>query len=197
MPVLASELKYYLTVSGSGKEDGSAQPDPHDSLGGFRSNVEISSGALNNLFDDISSLEASLGNTDYRCICLKNTSAETLYNTRIYVYSEVDPNSDQTISIAIERPETAGAVTGDSQNVVDEDTAPTVNTTDHNGVGSGISDFALANTSGTAISVEQGAFSAHLEPGEIVFIWIKRVIDSEAQAQSNMAFTIRVAGDTN
>lgn len=197
MAVLASELKYYLTVNGSGKEDGSAQPYPNDSLGGFRSNVEISSGALNNLFDDISSLEASSGNTDYRCICLKNTSLETLYNVRFYVYSEVDPNADQTIHIAIERPETSGSIIGDSQTIIDESTSPTTNTTEHNGVGSGISEFLLANTAETAIPVSQGSFNGHLEPGEIVFIWIKRIIDSSAQAQSNMAFTIRVAGDTN
>ena len=78
MSVLQSDIKFYLTGAVS---DGAVQADPNASLGGYRSASEITSGALNNLFDNISSAEASAGDTNYRCICVKNDSLETLFNT--------------------------------------------------------------------------------------------------------------------
>lgn len=197
MSVQATDIKYYLTISGSGTTDGSSQPDTNESLGGYRSSNEISTGVLNNLFDDVNSAEASSGDTEYRCIAIKNTSGETLYNAKAYIYSETDPNSDQSIEIAVETPETASLTDGDSQTVADESTAPNANTTGHNGTGSGISAFSSPTTSETAIQVNQGDHDEDMDTNEIVFVWVKRTISASAEAQSNMSFTIRLTGDTN
>jgi len=193
MSVTANDLKLYLTGADS---DGGVQSDADASVGKYRSSSEITSGELNNLFDDVGSAEASAGDTEYRCFCIKNEAAETLYNVKVWLYSENDPNSDQAISYAVEVPETANLTNGDAQSVGDESSAPTVNTTDHNGVGSGISDWDAGTTKETGQGVDQGAHDAHLDTGELIFIWVKRVISSSSQAQSNMSFTIRLEGDT-
>lgn len=197
MSVQASDLKYYLTVSGSGIVDGDSQENANDSLGGYRSSSEISSGVLNNLFDDVNSAEASAGDTEYRCIAIKNHAEETLYNAKVYIYSETDPNNDQGIEIAVETPETDSLTDGDAQDVADESTAPTTDTTDHNGTGSGVSAFSSPTISDNAITVDQGAHDEDMDAGELIFVWIKRTISSDADAQSNMSFTIRITGDTN
>jgi len=193
MSVTANDIKFYLTGAGS---DGASQSDPNAALGAYRSSTEIVTATLDNLFDDVSSSEASSGDTEYRCFCIKNTAAETLYNIKIWIYSETDPNSDQQISFAVEVPETAHLTDGDAQSVVNESTAPTVNTTDHNGTGSGISNWSTATSKSTGLSTDYGAHDDDLDAGELCFVWIKRVIDASSQAQSNMAFTMRIEGDT-
>lgn len=194
MSVSTGDIKFYLTGAGS---DGGVQSDPNDSLGEYRSVSEITSGELDNLFDDVSSVEASSGDTEYRCFCIKNINgADTLSNVKIWIQSENDPNSDQVIQFAVEVPETANLTDGDAQSVVNESTPPTVNTTDHNGVGSGISDWSTAASEGTAVTVDIGAHDTDLGVGEVIFIWIKRIIDASSQAQSNMSFSMRIRGDT-
>ena len=194
MSVLQSDIKFYLTGAVS---DGAVQADPNASLGGYRSSSEITSGALNNLFDNISSAEASAGDTNYRCICVKNDSLETLFNIFAWIYAEIDPDNTNGFSFAIEVPETADLTDGDAQTVVNESTTPTVNTTDHNGVGSGISNWSSATTRETGLTPEQGSHDDDLDQGELVFIWIRRIVDASAPARTGISVTFRCQGDTN
>ena len=194
MSVTASDIKFYLTGAGS---DGGVQADPNASLGTYRSSSEITSGQLNNLFDNISSAEASAGDTNYRCICVKNESLETLYNILSWIYAETDPDATNHISFAIEMPATADLTDGTAQTIVDEDTSPTVNTTAEVGVGSGISDWSTATESASGVSPEQGDHDDDLDQGEIMFIWIRRVVDASAPARTGISVTMRVRGDTN
>ena len=194
MSVTANDIKFYLTGAGS---DGGSQASPNAALGSYRSSTEVVTATLDNLFDDVSSSEATTGSTEYRCFCIKNTASETLYNIKIWIYSETDPNSDQVIYFAVEVPETANLTNGDAQSIVNETTAPTsINTTNFNGTGSGISNWSTAAIKANGLSTAYGAHDDDLDAGEICFIWIKRVIDAGSQAQSNMAFTIRIEGDT-
>jgi len=194
MSVLQSDIKFYLTGAVS---DGAVQADPNASLGGYRSASEITSGQLNNLFDNISSAEASAGDTNYRCICVKNISLETLYNIFMWIYAEIDPDNTNGFSFAVELPATADLTDGSAQTVVNESTAPTVNTTDHNGVGSGISNWSSATESASAVSPEQGDHDDDLDQGEIMFIWLRRVVDASAPARTGISVAMRVRGDTN
>ena len=194
MSVLQSDIKFYLTGAVS---DGGVQADPDASLGGYRSSSEITSGQLNNLFDNISSAEASAGDTNYRCICVKNTALETLYNVLSWLYAEIDPDDTNHFSFAIEMPATADLTDGTAQTVVNETTAPTVNTTAEVGVGSGISDWSTATESASAVSPEQGDHDDDLDQSEIMFIWIRRVVDASAPARTGISVTMRVRGDTN
>ena len=194
MSVTASDIKFYLTGAVS---DGGVQTDPDLSLGGCRSASEITSGQLNNLFDNISSAEASAGDTNYRCICVKNTALETLYNILSWIYAETDPDATNHFSFAIEMPATADLTDGIAQLVVDEDSAPTVNTTAEVGVGSGISDWSNATESASGVSPAQGDHDDDLDQSEIMFIWIRRVVDASAPARTGISVTMRVRGDTN
>lgn len=194
MSVLSSDIKFYLTGAGS---DGGAQADPNLSLGGYRSSTEIVSAQINNLFDNISSQEANDGSTEYRCICVKNTSLETLYNVVAWLYAENDPDSIQQFAYAIEVPQTADLTDGDAQTIVNETTAPVVNTTNHNGTGSGISNWSTGVTKLTGLTPEQGAHDDDLDQSEIMFLWIRRVILAGAPARTGLSGTIRVEGDSN
>ena len=194
MSVQDTDIKFYLTGAVS---DGGVQTDPDLSLGGYRSASEIISGQLNNLFDNISSAEASAGDTNYRCVCVKNTALETLYNILSWIYAEIDPDATNHFSFAIEMPATADLTDGIAQLVADEDTAPTVDTTAEVGVGSGISDWSNATESASGVSPEQGDHDDDLDQGEIMFIWLRRVVDASAPARTGISFTMRCQGDTN
>jgi len=194
MSVASSDIKFYLTGASS---DGGVQADPNASLGKYRSSSEITSGQLNNLFDNISSAEASAGDTNYRCICVKNTALETLFNILSWFYAETDLDNTNHFSFAIEMPATADLTDGIAQVVVDENTAPTVNTTAEVGVGSGISDWSSSVDSSTAVSPAQGDHDDDLDQGEIMFIWLRRVVDASAPARTGISVTMRVRGDTN
>jgi len=94
-------------------------------------------------------------------------------------------------------PATADLTDGIGTLVANETTAPTVNTTDEVGVGSGISDWSTATESASAVSPEQGAHDDDLDQSEIMFIWLRRVVDASAPARTGISFTMRVRGDTN
>lgn len=196
MAILGTDLKKYLTGAAS---DGGVQADPNASLGNYRSSTEPTSGADNALFDDVAGDEALSGDTEYRCLCFKNTHGSlSLTTARVFVQAD-DANADTTYSIALERPSTAGAVTGAAQTVANESTAPTVNVTAHNGVGSGISNWVLstvANSYANGISAAQGAHGANLGVGEVIFVWVRRVIGASASAANAVSLTIRLQGDT-
>jgi len=193
MSVLGSELKFYLTGAES---DGGIQEDANASLGDYKSSSEITTDELNNLFDDVSSAEAESGDTEYRCFAIKNTSSDILYNARLFISAEYDPGENHTISIAVERPALANATDGNAQEVVDESSAPQVNVTGHNGAGSGVSGWSTASSYASGVEVDLGSHNINLAAGELIFVWVKRVIQSSATAQSNQSFTIQIKGDT-
>lgn len=194
MSILQSDIKFYLTGAES---DGGAQTDPNASLGGYRSSTEIISAQLNNLFDNVGSAESASGDTEYRCVCVKNTALETLYNILTWIQAEVDPDNTYTWSFAIEVPATADLTDGSAQTVVNESTSPSVNTTNHNGTGSGISNWSSATEASSGVSPAQGAHDDDLDQGEIMFIWMQRVVSAGAPARTGLSVTMRVRGDTN
>ena len=110
MPIIASEIKFYLS-------GGAANSDPNLSLGGAISSVE----ATTTLFDNVSSAEASAGHTDYRCVYVKNTNASlALQSAKVWLHANT-PSNDTTVTIAL-----AGeGVNGTAETVADELTAPT------------------------------------------------------------------------
>lgn len=196
MAILTTDLKKYLTGAAS---DGGAQANPALALGNFRSSTEPTSGADNALFDDVSGAEASAGHTDYRCLAFKNTHGSLSLTTAKVWVSTDDANASTTYSIAVERPATANLTNGAAQTVVSETTAPTVNTTAHNGTGSGISNWALstaANSYANGVSVAQGSAGADLAPGDIIYVWIRRVISAGASAANGISFVVRLTGDS-
>lgn len=188
MAIVAGDLKKYLTGASS---DGGAQTNPNSALGNYRSSTEITDNTDNNLFDDVSGSEASAGDTEYRCICLKNTHGTlSLQNAKVWV-STNEANASTTLSLALEVP-TGGDTNGYAQTIGTESTAPTVGS---GNVSAWYATSAL-NSYANGIAVNQGSHDVNLDAGEIVFVWIKRVISANAAAASGINFTIRLQGDT-
>ncbi|KAF0218799.1 MAG: hypothetical protein FD174_2582 [Geobacteraceae bacterium] len=190
MAIIASDLKKYFT-QGGGVSDGGAAGSAAVSLGGYRGTVEPTDNTDNNLFDDISGAEAAAGVTDYRCICLKNTHASlALQNAKVWIVTD-EANASTAISIAVEVP-TLNASTGNAQSVVNEATAPVVNV---GNVSNWVASSA-ANSYVNGIAVNINGHSADMAAGNIIFVWVKRVISASAAAASGINFTIRLQGDT-
>lgn len=92
---------------------GVANINPNNSLGGDPSSQPIITQTLNNLFDDISSVESSEGHEDYRCIYIFNDGDTTIWSFKVWLLSE----SESSIQLGIEnKNETQRIVIGSGVN---------------------------------------------------------------------------------
>jgi hypothetical protein len=158
-----------------------AQSDPAASLGGYRASSGISSGADNNLFDDVSGAEAAAGDVNYRCIAfLNNHGSLPLTATKVWISSDTG-NAEDDISFDVEAPsaETDGYV----QTIADEATAPT-----------GLGGWSEATSKATGVDCPLG--SNEVGAGEWFGIWIRRTISASAAAADAESVTISVEGET-
>jgi len=112
MAILTTDLKFYLS-------GGAAQADPNAALGGAKSSVAIVDDTLNNLFDDVTGAEHAVGDTNYRCIFVKNDSAESASNVKVYLESNTTAVDD---SVQIGKDLSIPSDTADT--IADEVTAP-------------------------------------------------------------------------
>lgn len=71
MSINAANLKYYYSGVAN-----SSNSDPAQSIGGVKSSVELSSTALNNLFDNVTGDEAISGYDEYRLLYFQNTDTD-------------------------------------------------------------------------------------------------------------------------
>ena len=85
-------MKLYLTNTSS---SGQAQSDPNASLGGYRSTTELSATSMKNLFDDVSVVEAVLGDTEYRMIDVYNDGTGTAYGVQLYMQTPTSSDSTE------------------------------------------------------------------------------------------------------
>ena len=183
MAVVQSDIKVYLTGAAS---DGGAQTDPDSSFGNYRSSTEVGAGD-NNLFDDITGSEASAGDTEYRCFCVKNTNgSDALDAVKVWISTDTG-NAEDDISFAVEVP-TSSDTAGYAQTIADESSAPTVNA-------GNVSDWSDATTKGTGVAININAHDTDLDAGEIIFVWLRRVISASASSASAESVTISVEGD--
>ena len=164
MPVANSEIKIYLSGGGSNS-------DPNAALGGAISSTEWGS----NIFDNVTPTEASTGESEYRCVFVRNTTAtDTLYDAVVWVSTNT-PSSYSEVQIAL-ADEGASA---SAETIANEDTAP-----------SGPS-FSVAETAATGLDL------GDLGPSGYYWVWIKRTISANAPAYANDTFTLTVRGNTS
>lgn len=162
MPIASSDIKYRLSGGGS-------NTDPNASLGGAVSSTD----AASTIFDNVSSGEASAGDTEYRCVYVKNNHGSlTLTSPKVWIQANT-PSGDTTVEISLG----TSAVNGTEQTIADENTSPT-----------GTS-FSSAANEGAGLSL------GDLAPGATKAVWIKRIVTAAAAA-ANDSFTLRVKGDT-
>lgn len=108
MSVVASDIKYYYTGSGTSSNPGA-------SLGGASTNYVLAT-TLEKLFDVVTPEEAVAGDIEYRAIDVKNdNSTDTLYSAFLWISTETT-SADSTMAIAYD---SAG-----TQSVANKSTAP-------------------------------------------------------------------------
>lgn len=183
MAIVAGDLVMYLSAN---TNTASQTSTPANSIGGTISTTAITDATPNNLFDDVDSTEAGSGDTEYRCIMIKNDTGGglSLENAKIWQFAEsVSAQTTTTIGI--------GGTIG-SNNIPcalpgDESTVPNVFPANTTPVA-----FVPATSLGTALTLGTGT----LAPGDWVGIWIRRIVDADAAALANDNFTLRIQGDT-
>lgn len=162
MPVASGDIDFFLS-------GGSGNTDPDASHGGAISSTQATS---NSLFDDVSASEALAGDTEYRCIYVKNSHATlTLLAAKIFIQSNTTGNR---IAIALG----GEGKNGTAETVANENTAP---------VGEAFSqptDYA------------GGLSLTDLAPGDTFPVWVRRTIPAAAGAATD-SYTLRVQGETN
>lgn len=165
MAILASEIKEYKsTYSASGI----------DSLGGAITGTEITDNTTHNIWDVVSSAESSSGDTEYRCIYVKNTNTSlTLQAAKVWIATNT-PSTDTSVEIGLG----TSAVGGTEQTVTNEQTAP-----------SGVT-FSTAAGEGNALTIGDIASLSHKA------IWIKRIVSASAGAYNDDNYVLSYAGDT-
>jgi hypothetical protein len=136
----------------------------------------IDTGVKNDLFDDVSSAEASAGDTEYRGIYIKNNHASiTLEDARVYVSAD-SSSADDEIDIAL----ADEAVTTTIETIANEGTAPVGPVFSHPTTYAG--GLALNGTTGLVAQAYKG-------------VWVRRVVNAGAAAGSITA-TLKVEGQT-
>lgn len=163
MAIVSTDIVYRLS-GGSGNSDQNA------SLGGAKS----SSSASASIFDDVSSAEASSGDTEYRCVYIHNNHGTLTYlGSKVWIQTNT-PSADTDVAIGLG----TSAVNGTEQTVADENTAP-----------SGVTFSAPTSFAG-------GLSIGDIPAGQHKAVWIRRTINAGAAVASD-SFTLRVQGDTN
>lgn len=93
MPIVQSDIKFYLSGGGS-------NTDPNAALGGAISSTEIVDASDNNLFDDVTGDESNAGDTEYRAFYVKNTHASlTWQNVKVWIQTNTPAGDSVEIGI--------------------------------------------------------------------------------------------------
>lgn len=162
MPIVSTDIKYRLS-------GGASNTDSALSLGGIKSSTDAS-----NYFDDVSSAEASAGDTEYRCIYVHNNHGTlTLQGAKIWIQAQT-PSGDTDVAIGLG----AAAVNATETAVGDESTAP------------GSVSFSAPSSFAGGLSI------GDIPAGQHKAVWVRRTVNAAAAAYSD-SFTLRVQGDTN
>lgn len=136
---------------------------------------------LNNVYDDVTSAQAAAGLTDYACICRKNThGSETVFSPKVWIANNT-PAAGDTYEIGIEAPSSQPSGYATNNNPLPNDTtAPT-----------GVT-FSAPTTEATGIAIP-----VDLGPGEIYYIWRKRIVTAGAAAYPKNSATLAFSADIN
>lgn len=167
MPISATNIGEYFS-------GGASNTDPNASLGGAISSTELTDNTTHNLWDVVSSAESSSGDTEYRCIYVKNEHGSlTLQSAKVWINTQT-PSSSTSVDIGLG----TAAVNATEQTVPNEQTAP------------GSVTFGPAAGEGSALSI------GNIPAGQYKSIWIRRTINSGATAANDDSYELGYSGDT-
>ena len=159
MPIISDDIRFLESTNG---------------LGGTITGTEIVDATLNNLFDLVSSDGAVDGETNYRCLYVKNANTTlTLKNGLAFLFSNTASLSTE-VAIGVG----TSNVGGIEQSIPNENTSPIgVNFIEDLGSENGVD---LGNITGTSHKA----------------IWLRRIVNSGTTASSEDSAVIVVQGDT-
>lgn len=155
---------------------GSSNTSPAAALGGARSTqaggIVPTSLTANSIFDDVSGAEEQAGDTEYRCVYVRNSGDVSATSTVVWLSANTSDGQTQ-IAIGLG----SSAVDGTEQTVADEGTAPSSVT------------FSEPASEGAALSIGTLAAGSHKA------VWLRRTVDASAGASAD-TFTLASAFDT-
>lgn len=157
--ILAEEIKVYESTNG---------------LGGAITGTEVTSGDLHNIFDRVEPDGALLGETNYRCVYVKNTNGTNTLLEAVTYLTVNTPSTTSNLFIGIG----SSGISGIEQAIADEDTAPV-----------GITFTDLINEAGV-LAVGDVPAGGHFP------VWLQRVIDVDAEAYAVDGVSISIQGKT-
>ena len=148
-----------------------------DSLGGaIDTNSPITDNELYNLFDVITATESTTGETEFRCLYVRNNETRSrLDSAKVWLHITSPNTSSITISIGLGTSE----INGTEQTIATEETVP--------------ADVTFTTLTGLNNAL---AIGGNLTAGQHKAIWLKREVAAQSQAYDNDNFTIGMAGDT-
>ena len=165
MPLVAND--FVVRLSG-----GASNSVGNDSLGGAKSSNAAST-TVDQLFDGVSSAEASAGDTEYRCVYLHNANGSSSMLTAVVWIGANTPNSSTTLDIGVG----TAAVNGTEQTIANEATAPT-----------SVS-FSAPSSQGAGLAL------GDIPAGQHKAIWLRRTVTAGASTSTNDTWQLNFAAD--
>jgi len=167
LAITSTDLK--LFHSGGGSNSTIA-----NDIAGDISSVELTDNSLNNLWDDTSGDEGSVGDTEYRKIFFKNGHGSlTAIGTTLWILTQTTSAND-AISIGLD-PAGAGTAGAD---IANESTSP-----------AGVT-FSAPSSKAT------GLVLGNITAGTRYAIWVKRVVDASAAAIDSNSYVLKIECDS-
>jgi hypothetical protein len=177
MPVAAADVKYKYSIK-TGVAGHASAGTAAGSLGKYISTTEITSAVLNNLFDDVSAVENTALDVEYRCFFVHNAHATSTWeDVKAYILSEVAGGSVFAIGVDPTAASAIGSAGAQAEEIANENTAPATTA------------FSSPVTTGTALSL------GNIPPGQCKAIWVRRTASGGA-AVANDGGVLRIFGES-
>lgn len=157
MAISGTDISFRLSTTSGSSGNSTSQTNVNQSLGKYLSTTNISSGPLNNLFDNISGISNASSGTDYRCFFVYNSNTvDTLYDSVIWINSQVSGGASIQIGLDPSGNKIHNSVSPQAVSISTESNAP-----------SGVS-FSTPDSEANSLSV------GNLSPSYCRAVWVKR-----------------------
>lgn len=165
--IIASDIQ--LRLSG-----GAANSSPNASLGGAISNNDVADNSINNLWDDVGPSEAESGESEYRCIYIRNGhGTHSMDATKLWISSNTPAGDEILIGLG------TSSINGTEQTVANENTEPV-----------GVT-FEPHATKEDALSL------GSIPPEQHIAVWIKRSVPTSTQIHVDNSYQLMISCLTN
>ena len=154
MAYMEADIEYKLS-------GGALNASVFDALGGVISYAQVVTSLFENLFDDVTSGEATAGSIEYRCFYVENTGDTSMTGSVIYISSDTT-SASTVLDIGLD----AAGLNGTATTIANETTAP------------GSVTFTHPTTPGSGLSL--GTLAAD----DFYAVWVRRTVTAAAPAST-------------